>query len=131
MAHLPVVPESKAQGDVKQVFEEIQRKNRLPFVPNFFRSLKKLQDSNAALESLVAQRTASLRNLSQRPRLLKTTSISGMRLDQITRDVAEVLKFSGSSSNANCALRTLRRMLHKAEEWKLIRNAPKLKLMKE
>jgi integrase len=35
------------------------------------------------------------------------------------------------SSNANCALRTLRRMLHKAEEWKLIRYAPKLKLRKE
>jgi integrase len=64
-------------------------------------------------------------------RLLKTTSISGMHLEQITRDAAEVLKFSGSSSNANCALRTLRRMLHKAEEWKLIRNAPKLKLLKE
>jgi integrase len=64
-------------------------------------------------------------------RLLKTSSISGMRLDQITRDAAEVLKFSGSSSNANCALRTLRRMLHKAEEWKLIGTAPKLKLMKE
>jgi len=46
-------------------------------------------------------------------------------------DRAETLKFSGSPSNANCALRTLRRMLHKAEEWKLIRNAPKIKLMKE
>ena len=64
-------------------------------------------------------------------RLLKTTTIVGMRLDQITSEVAETLKFSGSSSNANCALRTLRRMLHKAEEWKLIRHAPKFKLMKE
>jgi hypothetical protein len=54
-----------------------------------------------------------------------------MRLDQITRDVIETLRFSGASSNANCALRTLRRMLHKAEEWTLIRHAPKLKLMKE
>lgn len=42
-----------------------------------------------------------------------------------------MLKVSGSSSNANCALRTPRRMLHKAEEWKLIRHAPKLKLKKE
>jgi len=64
-------------------------------------------------------------------RLLKTTTIVGMRLDQITRNVVETLKFSGSSSNANCALRTLRRMRHKAEEWKLIRRAPKLKLLKE
>ena len=54
-----------------------------------------------------------------------------MRLDQITSDVVETLKFSGSSSNVNCALRTVRRMLHKAEEWKLIRQAPKVKLMKE
>ena len=64
-------------------------------------------------------------------RLIKTTTIVGMRLDQITRDVIETLRFSGASSNANCALRTLRRMLHKAEEWGLIRHAPKLKLMKE
>jgi hypothetical protein len=49
-------------------------------------------------------------------RLLKTTTIVGMRLDVITRDVSETLRFSGASSNANCALRTLRRMLHKAEE---------------
>ena len=39
-------------------------------------------------------------------RLLKTTTIVGMRLDQITRDVIETLRFSGASSNANCALRT-------------------------
>ena len=64
-------------------------------------------------------------------RLLKTTAIVGMRLDQITSDVIETMRFPGSSSNANCALRTLRRMLHKAEEWKLIRHAPKLRLMKE
>jgi integrase len=35
----------------------------------------------------------------------------------------------GSTANANCALRTLRRLLHKAEEWKLIRRAPKIKLL--
>jgi site-specific recombinase XerD len=64
-------------------------------------------------------------------RLLKTTNIVGLRLDRITSEAIETLRFSGSSSNANCALRTLRRMLHKAEEWKLIRHAPKLKLMKE
>ena len=64
-------------------------------------------------------------------RLLKATTITDMRLDQITGDTVERLKFSGSPSNANCALRTLRRMLHKAEEWKLIQYAPKIKLMKE
>ena len=64
-------------------------------------------------------------------RLLKVTSIFGMRLTEITTENAERLKFPGSAGNANCALRTLRRMLHKAEEWKLIARAPKIKLMKE
>lgn len=54
-----------------------------------------------------------------------------MRLNEITTEDAKRLKFPGSAGNANCALRTLRRMLHKAEEWKLIARGPKIKLMKE
>lgn len=64
-------------------------------------------------------------------RLLKATPVAGLRVDQITGDFAEQLKFPGSAANANCALRTLRRMLHKAEEWKVIGHAPKIKMMKE
>src|SRR5260370_19556854 len=64
-------------------------------------------------------------------RLLSQTQIAGMRLDLITNDPVETLSFPGSASNTNCALRTLRRMLHRAEEWKLIRRAPKLRLAKE
>jgi len=64
-------------------------------------------------------------------RLLKCTSVAMLRVDQITTDSAEQLKFPGSAANANCALRTLRRMLHKAEEWKVIGHAPKIKMMKE
>src|SRR5246127_257173 len=64
-------------------------------------------------------------------RLLKATPVSDMRLDLITGDSAEQLKFPGSAANANCALRTLRRMLHKAEEWKMIGHTPKVKMMKE
>ena len=52
-------------------------------------------------------------------------------MNQITGDGAEQLKFPGSAANANCALRTLRRMLHKAEEWKMIGHAPKIKMIKE
>lgn len=63
-------------------------------------------------------------------RLLKVTPIFGMRLTEITTEDTERLKFPGSAGNANCAF-TLRRMLHKAEEWKLIARAPKIKLMKE
>jgi len=64
-------------------------------------------------------------------RLLEMTSILQLRPDAIDNDVAEQLSFSGSASNANCALRTLRRLLHKAEDWKLIRRAPKIKLLPE
>jgi integrase len=64
-------------------------------------------------------------------RLLKATPLFSMRLTEITTEDAERLKFPGSAGNANCALRTLRRMLHIAEEWKLIARAPKIKLLKE
>lgn len=53
-------------------------------------------------------------------RLLKATPATALRIDQITGDYADQLKFRGSAANANCALRTLRRMLHNAEEWKMI-----------
>ena len=49
-------------------------------------------------------------------RLLKATPVFSMRLTEITTEEAETLKFPGSAGNTNCALRTLRRMLHKAEE---------------
>jgi integrase len=64
-------------------------------------------------------------------RLLAATAVSKMRVDTITDDDIERLRFEGSSSTANCALRTLRRMLHKSVEWKLIRKVPKIRLMKE
>ncbi len=64
-------------------------------------------------------------------RLMSKTQLTGMRIDRITTDEVEVLRFPDSASNVNCALRTLRRMLHKAEEWKLIPKVPKIKLMKE
>jgi site-specific recombinase XerD len=64
-------------------------------------------------------------------RLLKATHVAGIQVDEITGDCAEQLKFPGSAANANCALRTLRRMLHKAEEWKMIGHAPKIKMLKE
>lgn len=64
-------------------------------------------------------------------RLLKTTSIASMRMDRITADAAEALRFPGSPANANNALRTLRRMLHKGKEAKVIMQVPEFKLFKE
>src|SRR6201993_5128331 len=68
------------------------------------------------------------------PQRLAVTNVDircELSLDQITGDGAEQLTFPGSAANANCALRTLRRMLHKAEEWKVIGHAPKIKMRKE
>lgn len=64
-------------------------------------------------------------------RLLEQTGIASMRMDRITAEDVDALAFPGGPYNINCALKTLRRMLHKAEEWGLIAKAPKLKLMKE
>jgi integrase len=64
-------------------------------------------------------------------RLLAASPIAGMRLDKIMADDIGALSFTGSPSNANCALRTLRRILHKAEEWGVIRSVPKFRLVKE
>jgi integrase len=80
--------------------------------------------------------TARLESQSQRYyrngwRLLEKTSIAGMRMDRITADAAEALRFPGSPANANNALRTLRRMLHKAKEGKQIMQVPEFKLFKE
>ena len=64
-------------------------------------------------------------------RLLESTRVAGLRLSAITRDEADRLAFSGSTSNHNNSLRSLRRMLGKAQEWNLIRAAPKIKLRPE
>ena len=64
-------------------------------------------------------------------RLLSRTAITRLRLTEITEDEVATLAFSGSPSNANCALRTLRRMFHKAKDWNLIRVPPKVKLVRE
>jgi hypothetical protein len=64
-------------------------------------------------------------------RLLSITPIARMKLNCVTGDDVSALRFPASASNANCALRTLRRMLHKAEEWKFIFKTPKFRLVKE
>jgi hypothetical protein len=64
-------------------------------------------------------------------RLLEGTNVAEMRISAITRDDADRLSFPGGPGNHNNALRTLRRMLGKAEEWNVIRAAPKIKLAQE
>jgi hypothetical protein len=52
-------------------------------------------------------------------RLLEETDVVAMRVNAITKDDADRLTFPGGPSNHNNALRTLRRMLGKAEEWNI------------
>jgi integrase len=64
-------------------------------------------------------------------RMLKDTALAGMRLDAIINDDVERAKFPGGAATGNCARRTLRRMLHRAEDWNLIGRPPKIKMAKE
>jgi Phage integrase family len=64
-------------------------------------------------------------------RLLAPTRIADWRLDRITTTEVELLQFSGTGSTANCALRTLRRILSLAREWDVLQTAPRIKLRKE
>lgn len=84
-------------------------------------------------------------NYKQGWKLLKHSKLAGMRLDHITRDDCDTTRFYvfpkrlkncteeavpyESPYSTNCAIRTLSRMLHKAKDWQLIREVPKLKLV--
>jgi hypothetical protein len=59
------------------------------------------------------------------------TQLMGMTLDRITTEEVDGLLLSGSPSYVNQALRTLRRLLGKAVEWKVIANAPRIRLLAE
>ena len=52
-------------------------------------------------------------------------------LDRITTQEVVSLRLEGSPSYVNQALRTLRRLLGKATEWKAIAAAPRIRLLKE
>lgn len=47
-----------------------------------------------------------------------------MRIDSITTEVIDLLRFPGGPYNATCAPKNLRRMLHKAEEWGMLPKVP-------
>lgn len=57
--------------------------------------------------------------------------ITEMTVDRIDRHAVETLQLGGSPAYVNQAVRTLRRMLGKAEEMGHIRRAPKLRLLNE
>jgi integrase len=63
--------------------------------------------------------------------VISQTPLVAMALDRITTEELDSLALAGSPSYVNQALRTLRRLLGKAAEWKVITNAPRIKLAKE
>jgi integrase len=64
-------------------------------------------------------------------RRISQTLLMGMALDSITTEEVDRLPLSGSPSYVNQALRTLRRLLGKAVEWKVIVVAPRIRLLPE
>jgi len=64
-------------------------------------------------------------------KLLESTKVAGMRIDWITGADIDLLRFPGGPSNANTALKTLRRMFRLAETWKAMRHAPGVALRVE
>ena len=64
-------------------------------------------------------------------RLLSSTRLAGMRIDTITEDDIRATAVGSSPANANNAFRTLRRMLKKAKDWKLISETPVIKMVEE
>lgn len=64
-------------------------------------------------------------------RMIASTRLADMRLDRIAPDGVAAVRFPGSAANANNALRTLRRMLGKAVDWRVLPYAPRIKLLKE
>lgn len=63
-------------------------------------------------------------------RLILRSPLKGMRLDQISKDDIETTNFHESLASRDCAMRTLRRLLGKARDRKLIREAPRVKRLK-
>jgi integrase len=85
------------------------------------------------LESLPADRTPkepTRRYYRVGWQLMESAPVAGMKLDHITADHALMVQGS-SPANTNNALRTLRRMLKKAQEWQLLSVVPIIKLMEE
>jgi hypothetical protein len=64
-------------------------------------------------------------------RLLKVDICCDVERRPDHRRLRRTVEVSWLAANAACALRTLPGMLHKAEEWKMIGHAPKIKMMKE
>ena len=64
-------------------------------------------------------------------RLLENAGVGGMRADSITAGLVNSLSFPGGPYNENCALKTLRRLLHWSQEEGHVVAMPEIVLEKE
>jgi integrase len=64
-------------------------------------------------------------------KMLHNTKLRSMPLDRINRDVVAATAFPAGPSNANVAIRTLRRLLTRAHEAGRLPSPPKLRMRKE
>lgn len=102
---------------------ESLRPKRIPLVREFVKPFEEWLDKT----TLAANTKNDYRN---GRRLILKTPLSGMRMDLITADDVETMNFHESPHSRNCAIRTLRRMLGKARDWKLLREVPRVKTVK-
>ena len=102
---------------------EFSRPKRVPLVREFVKPFEEWLDKT----TLAANTKSDYKN---GRRLILNTPIAGMRIDLLTADDVETMNFHESPHSRNCAIRTLRRMLGKARDWKLLREVPRIKTVK-
>jgi integrase len=102
---------------------ESLRPKRVPLVREFVKPFEEWLDKT----TLAANTKSDYKN---GRRLILKTPLAGMRMDLITADDVETMNFHESPHSRNCAIRTIRRMLGKARDWKLVREVPRIKTAK-
>jgi integrase len=99
---------------------ESTKPKRAPLVQDFVKEFKDWLDMTT-----LKQRTKA--DYKNGCRLILRSALRGMRLDQISKDDIETTNFHDSLASRDCAMRTLRRLLGKARDRKLIREVPRVK----
>jgi integrase len=102
---------------------ESLRPKRVPLVREFAKQFLEWLDKTTLAENTKA-------DYKNGRRLILKTPLSGMRMAQITADDVGTTKFHESPHSRNCAIRTLRLMLGKARDWKVLREVPRIKTVK-
>lgn len=101
---------------------------RAPFLRDFAKQFLSYVSKSAEAKQLAVKTRKYYENGC---RLLESTAVWHLRVNQINAEDARTLKFSGSASNANNALRTLRRILSYAKQRQILSVLPEIQLREE